>query len=101
MFWYMGLMLDLASTDWARSLRRKRATSFDGTGLSYEVLGEGDKCILLANGLGGRLYSWVPLIDDLWREYRFIIWDYRGLFDSDTPSHPNRLAVYNHIEDAA
>lgn len=94
-------MLNFESAPWARTLRRKRAVSFDGTGLSYEVLGEGERCILLANGLGGRLYSWVPLIDALWREYRFITWDYRGLFDSDTPAHPNRLAVYNHIEDAS
>jgi pimeloyl-ACP methyl ester carboxylesterase len=84
---------------WSKTLTRKRAISEDGTGISYQVMGEGDKVLLLANGLGGRLYAWEPIVNACWRDYRLVTWDYRGLFDSDTPSHPKRLAINNHAED--
>lgn len=86
---------------WLPTLERKRTISEDGTGISYEVLGRGEQILLLANGLGGRLYSWAPLIEAFWTRYRLITWDYRGLFESDTPAHPRRLALANHVEDAA
>lgn len=85
---------------WEATLRRHRATSQDGTEISYEVLGDGDRTLLLANGLGGRLYAWEPLIDRFWNRYRIITWDYRGLFDSGMPASNRRLAVNNHVEDA-
>jgi len=67
--------------------------------VSYQVLGEGEQTLMLANGLGGRLYAWKPLIDELGERYRLITWDYRGLFDSpyDVVS---RLSVRDHAEDA-
>ncbi len=67
--------------------------------VSYEVLGRGEQTLMLANGLGGRLYAWEPLIDELSERYRIITWDYRGLFDSpyDVLSH---LSVRDHAEDA-
>lgn len=70
----------------------------DGVKLFYEVIGEGDRTVMLANGLGGRLYSWKPLIEGLYHKYRFITWDYRGLFESpcDTVC---RLSVRDHAED--
>lgn len=86
---------------WAHTLERRFTTSEDGTRISYEVLGEGERVLLLANGLGGRLYAWEPLVERHWRDYRFITWDYRGLFDSDTPRVPRRLCLANHVEDAA
>lgn len=85
---------------WMRTLERKQVTSADGTRISYEVLGEGTRVLLIANGLGARLYSWQPLVDALWHDYRIITWDYRGLFDSGTPKVPRRLALQNHVEDA-
>ncbi|MFW5921202.1 MAG: alpha/beta fold hydrolase [Polyangiales bacterium] len=90
----------IAEAPWIGTLERKRATSQDGTGISYEVVGRGERIVLLANGLGGRLYAWQPFIDRHWRDYRFITWDYRGLFESDTPQQPNRLAIHHHVEDA-
>jgi 3-oxoadipate enol-lactonase len=94
-------MTDFSNAPWVHTLQKKRLTAADGTGIYYEVVGEGEKCLLLCNGLGGRLYSWIPLIDDLWREYRLIVWDYRGLFESDTPQRSNQLAVAHHVDDAA
>ena len=85
---------------WQSTLRSKRAKGADGTGIAYEVVGSGDKTVVLANGLGGRLYAWSAALDELHREYRFITWDYRGLFDSDSPASKRRLAVVHHVEDA-
>jgi pimeloyl-ACP methyl ester carboxylesterase len=86
--------------DWAHTLRRRRVTSADGTGIAYEVVGRGQRTLLLANGLGGRLYSLEPIVDAFWRDYQLITWDYRGLFESDAPSSMRRLQVVHHVEDA-
>ena len=85
---------------WTRTLRRRRATSSDGTGLAYEVVGTGDRVLMFANGLGGRLYSIEPVLTEFWKDYRIITWDYRGLFESDAPSSLRRLAVTHHVDDA-
>ncbi len=82
------------------TLRAKRAIAVDGTGISYQVVGTGPKTVMLANGLGGRLYVWSAVIDALYKDYRFVTWDYRGLFDSDSPESKRRLAVAHHVEDA-
>jgi len=55
---------------------------------------------VLANGLGGRLYAWLPVLDALRDRYRFVTWDYRGLFRSDAPD-PRRLGVPAHADDLA
>ena len=85
---------------WSSTLESKRATAADGTGIAYEVLGRGDRTLMLANGLGGRLYAWKPLLDEFWRGYRIITWDYRGLFESETPASHRQLSVAHHAEDA-
>jgi pimeloyl-ACP methyl ester carboxylesterase len=85
---------------WAHTLKRKRVLSPDGTGIAYEVLGQGSRTLLLANGLGGRLYSLAPIVEEFWRDHRIITWDYRGLFESDNPASMRRLQVVNHVEDA-
>ena len=71
----------------------------DGPTIYYEVVGRGEKTILLANGLGGRLYSWEPLIERFYDEYRFIVWDYRGLFGSQC-APDCYLSVRDHAQDA-
>lgn len=83
--------------EYLSTLRKGRAASPDGTTVAYEVLGRGEKTIVLANGLGGRLYAWEDLIGALWESYRIITWDYRGLFDS--VCEPRRLAVVHHADD--
>lgn len=88
-----------SAIDPAIRIERRTLRTRDGVALAYEVLGEGERTILLANGLGGRLYSWKPLIESLHRDYRFITWDYRGLFDSPCDT-VNRLSVRDHSEDA-
>jgi pimeloyl-ACP methyl ester carboxylesterase len=85
---------------WRDAVTRKRATSADGTGIAYDVVGRGPRTLLVANGLGGRLYAWQPLIDAFWSDFKIITWDYRGLFDSETPASHRRMSVAHHVEDA-
>jgi len=95
-------MNDVARDEaWRSTLERRDTTSEDGTRIAYQVVGTGSRTLLLANGLGGRLYAWGPLIDRFWRDYRLITWDYRGLYESGRPSVPRGLAMANHVEDAA
>lgn len=84
---------------WQATHREKRLTAGDGTGIAYEVLGRGDETIVLANGLGGRLYAWEPAIEAFWSTHRIITWDYRGLFASDSPKSKRKLAVTHHVDD--
>lgn len=87
------------TNDWQATVRRGKATSLDGTQVAYDVLGEGKRALLLANGLGGRLYVWEPLLRALRADYKIVTWDYRGLFDS--PLHAGgQLALHRHVEDA-
>jgi pimeloyl-ACP methyl ester carboxylesterase len=39
-------------------------------------------------------------VDALWRDYRLITWDYRGLFESDNPASMRDLQLVHHVEDA-
>ena len=71
-----------------------------GVKIAYDVLGHGEQTLLLANGLGGRLYAWEPLVRALADRYRIITWDYRGLFDSESPARRRHLSVPDHAEDA-
>lgn len=84
---------------WQGTHREKRVTTSDGTGIAYEVLGRGDQTIVLANGLGGRLYAWEPAIEAFWSTHRLVTWDYRGLFASDSPKSKRKLAVAQHVDD--
>lgn len=79
---------------------RKTLRSHDGTTIAYWVVGDGPRTLLLANGLGGRLYAWEPLIRALLPRYRFITWDYRGLFESSSPERRRHLSIPDHAEDA-
>ena len=95
-----GAHASRGAADWEATVQARRATAPDGTRIAYEVLGSGERTIVLANGLGGRLYAWGPAIEALWRDYRIITWDYRGLFASDSPASQRHLAVSHHADDA-
>jgi len=85
---------------WQRHVRSGEARSLDGTRIYYEALGDGPKTLLLANGLGGRMHAWGPLLDAFRGSYRLLTWDYRGLFESDSPPTHRSLAINRHVEDA-
>jgi len=86
---------------WEARAERRSVISHDRERIqiSYQVLGEGNGTMVLASGLGGRLYIWEPILERFGARWRMITWDYRGLFESDAPSRIQRLAVNNHAED--
>lgn len=77
----------------------RRVLSFDGTDIAYHVVGEGP-AVLLANGLGGSWKAWKHQIGYLSDRYRFISWDYRGLYSSRPPHDVDALRVEDHVRDA-
>jgi pimeloyl-ACP methyl ester carboxylesterase len=66
--------------------------SFDGTSLAYHTVGQG-RPILLCNGLGGSFMAWTHQITHFRADYRFLSWDYRGLYQSGPPPDPDALQV--------
>lgn len=85
---------------WEQKAQTKRIQGYRDTQISYQVIGEEGPAIMLACGLGGRLYIWEPILERFYHSRRLITWDYRGLFESDAPRRIRRLGVYNHAEDA-
>jgi pimeloyl-ACP methyl ester carboxylesterase len=79
--------------------------SRDGTRIAYYTTREpfrGAPVIVLANGLGGPRYAWRALIDYLGDRYRFITWDYRGLYGSGRPADGDSADAYSvarHVDD--
>lgn len=80
-------------------VEERRIVGHDGTDIAYHVVGEGLP-ILLANGLGGSWKAWTHQIAYLSDRYRFISWDYRGLYRSGPPPEPGALRVEDHTRDA-
>ncbi len=80
-------------------VEERRITSFDGTDLAYHLVGEGAP-ILLANGLGGSWRAWTHQIGFFQDRYRFLSWDYRGLYASKAPPDRNALDVPAQARDA-
>ena len=70
----------------------------DGTELAVQVVGEGP-LIVLANGLGGSFGAWEPLLRHLGPGHRVASWDYRGLYRSGPPAHPESVSVPDHARD--
>jgi 3-oxoadipate enol-lactonase len=88
---------------WDTRAEKKTITGYreQDTLVSYRKLGNGGPTMMLACGLGGRLYIWEPLLERFFQDWTFITWDYRGLFESNATERIRRLAVPNHAEDAA
>ncbi|MBI2340977.1 MAG: alpha/beta hydrolase [Deltaproteobacteria bacterium] len=80
---------------------QKTVKSTDGTKIGYQVIGKGPKTIILCNGLGGTVVAWKPLYTRFADHYRFIAWDYRGLFHSDPPADEARMTISDHVADLA
>jgi pimeloyl-ACP methyl ester carboxylesterase len=89
-------------THWLSEARTARVRSADGVEIHYETLGStrpDAPVIVLANGLGGRLYSWEPLVERFAPRARIITWDYRGLFSSHGIKRRKDLAIEKHALD--
>src|SRR5690606_4562592 len=79
-------------------VEERRIQSFDGTNLAYHNVGQG-RPILLCNGLGGSFMAWAHQIAHFRDHYRFISWDYRGLYQSGPPKGHDALRVEDHARD--
>lgn len=78
----------------------------DGAILAVHATAEpypGAPVVLLANGLGGPHLAWRSLVGDLGDRYRFLTWDYRGLYGSRRPEPElaGSYAVHRHVDDLA
>jgi pimeloyl-ACP methyl ester carboxylesterase len=86
------------------AINTRRVMSFDGTAIAYHLTPapfEGAPWVILANGLGGTYLAWRGQIDYLRGRYRFLTWDYRGLYASGRPPHDvaAAYAIPNHVLD--
>jgi pimeloyl-ACP methyl ester carboxylesterase len=80
-------------------MKYKTLRSFDGTRIVYEVGGEGDRWLVVANGYGGTFCAWDDLFARLAPRFRLLLWDYRGLHRSEIPADRARLRVEDHCRD--
>ncbi|MCA9534146.1 MAG: alpha/beta hydrolase [Myxococcales bacterium] len=80
------------------AVEERRVRSFDGTDIAYHTVGQG-RPVLLCNGLGGSWVAWTHQIRYLSDRYRFISWDYRGLYRSGPPATPGALQIDAHARD--
>ena len=76
----------------------------DGVRLKYYVIhGEvGAPVMVFAAGLScaSTFHLWAaPVVHRFGARYTYIYWEYRGLFHSDRPKRPRRLAIPEHAED--
>ena len=62
-----------------------RVKTDDGAELLYQSFGEGDRAIVLANGIGVRYPGFVRQIAALRGRLRVVCWDYRGIGQSVLP----------------
>jgi pimeloyl-ACP methyl ester carboxylesterase len=86
------------------ALEERDVIARDGTRLAVYATRSpypGAPVVLLANGLGGHHVAWRGQIEHLGDTYRFLTWDYRGLFRSARPSPdvPAAYAIGRHAED--
>ena len=88
------------------SLSRQTVTSFDGTPISVQTVTSADTppdapVLLLANGLGATVTAYRYLLTRFSRTFRFVSWDYRGLYGSGRPvGGYATLDVEHHAKDA-
>jgi pimeloyl-ACP methyl ester carboxylesterase len=80
-------------------LRHRRLRSFDGTDLAVQQVGSAGALIALANGLGGSMVAWNPLLTHFASKYRLVSWDYRGLYRSGAPADPAAVRIEDHARD--
>jgi len=76
-------------------IETRQTRTFDNQDLTYQVtLGSGP-WIVLANGLGARSTAWRHQITYLRDDYRFLMWDYRGLYGTDPRPLPDDMHPFD------
>lgn len=73
-------------------------TRAHGIGLYYELYGESEETVLLANGVLADTKSWAGQLRAFAKEYRVLLFDFRGQGRSDNPDEP--YSMERHAADA-
>jgi pimeloyl-ACP methyl ester carboxylesterase len=79
----------------AESSSDRQVVTDDGVRLAVSVLGDGEPLVLIP-GLGATRRVYAPIVPALARQHRVIVYDPRGVGDSDVPAGPypmSRLAA--------
>jgi len=84
---------------WLDLAKEKNLSIDNDLTIFYQVIGDGAETLVLVNGLGGRLYSWEPILDVFADRYKIITWDYRGIFNSGSPQRMRELSIPHHVQD--
>jgi pimeloyl-ACP methyl ester carboxylesterase len=71
----------------------------DGGRFAYYDTGGPGEVIVAVNGLGGPFSAWRYQVEYLRDRYRFVSWDYRGLFHSAIGDAPSDVTVERHASD--
>ena len=74
-------------------------SSFDGTQIEVQSYGQGELTMVIANGIGGTMAVWAPMLKAFKHRIRFISWDYRGLYNSGSPPSLDALRDEDHAQD--
>jgi pimeloyl-ACP methyl ester carboxylesterase len=80
------------------AVREERLVGPDGTDLAVQELGVG-RLVVLANGLGGSLRAWAPVLARYGSGHRVVTYDYRGLYRSGPPPEPHAVTIDDHAAD--
>lgn len=81
-----------------QEVRQERLAGPDGTDLCVQEVGSG-RLVVLANGLGGSLRAWAPVLDRFGPGHRVVSYDYRGLYSSGPPPVPHAVTIDDHSGD--
>ena len=84
-----------------RYYRENFVTTPDGAELWYAVLGEGEKTLVMNDGLGCEGFIWKHLIRQLGEEHRIVRWNYRGHGRSGLPLDDTRISIGHFADDLA
>ncbi|MDD5224279.1 MAG: alpha/beta hydrolase [bacterium] len=79
--------------------KEHRVKSFDGTQIAYFTHSEGERTIVLCNGVVCVDSYWKYLVKHLAPDYRVITWDYRGHGASDPPMDEDEITIRSHARD--
>ena len=83
----------------SRLIRHHTRKTPDGAIIDIQEMGHTARIpLVIVNGLGGNLYAWQNVLDDLAKRYHIISWDYRGLFRSHSVPIEQET-VFHHARD--
>ena len=82
------------------SVARERRVNLGDISLHVTEYGADAEPLILLHGIGSRVQSWWPVVDELARHFRLIVPDHRGHGSSDKPSSGYLIPDYSRDLDA-